>query len=337
MVYWLLASADYVTRGSSCAGEKYFIQYTEMLFSEELPIKMDIPDVRNSNKTLAYTMAALSVLIWSSAFAASRYALQYYSPMTLMLMRFLLASATLIVIGFIKKIRLPEKKDILKFLLGGFVGIFLYMFFFNLGAVTVVAGVGSFIVASVPIYTLILSRIFLKEIIKPICWVGVGVSFCGLIIIMLSQLTGFVFNVGVILILGAALSSSVHNILQRGFLLKYSALEATTYSIVGATIFMLVFIPGMLSEIPGKPASVNIVVTYLGIVPAALGYLCWGLALEKTEKTTHIAVFLYLIPFSASLLAFVWLGETFSLLTFIGGVIIIVGMLVTNILGRTKN
>jgi len=297
---------------------------------------MENSGIRSTNKTLAYIMAALSVLVWSSAFPASRYALEYYSPMTLMLLRFILASATLIIIGFIKKIRLPEKKDILKFLVGGFVGIFLYMFFFNLGAVTVVAGVASFIVASIPVYTLILSRLFLKEVVKPACWIGVAVSFLGLIIIMFNQLSGFDFNFGVILILGAALSSSVHNILQRSFLAKYTALEATTYSIVGATIFMLVFIPQMLGELPGQPLVVNLIVTYLGIVPAALGYLFWGIALAKAEKTTHVAVFLYLIPFSASLIAFIWLGETFPLLTFIGGFIIIVGMVITNLLGRTK-
>lgn len=297
---------------------------------------MEIPDVRNTNKTLAYIMAILSVLIWSSAFPASRYALEFYSPMTLMLMRFILASATLVIIGFAKKIRLPDKKDILKFLVGGFVGIFLYMFFFNIGTVTVVSGVASFIVASAPVYTLILSRIFLKEVVKPACWIGVVISFGGLIIIMLSQLSGFAFNFGAILILGSALSTSVHSILQRGFLAKYTALEATTYSVIGATLFMLVFIPRMIGELPGQPLDVNLIVIYLGIVPAALGYLCWGVALSKAEKTTHVAVFLYLIPFSASLIAFIWLGETFSLLTFFGGLIIIAGMAVTNFFGRAK-
>jgi len=297
---------------------------------------MEIADIRKTNKTLAYVMAVLSVIIWSSAFPASRYALEYYNPMSLMLLRFIFASATLIIIGFVKKIRLPKKKDIVKFLVGGFFGIFLYMFFFNIGAVTVVSGVASFIVASVPVYTLILSRIFLKEVVKPACWIGVIVSFCGLIIIMFSQLAGFAFNFGVILILGSALSSSVHNILQRGFLARYTALEATTYSIVAATIFMLVFIPGMIGELPNQPIFVNLVVAYLGIVPAALGYLCWGTALSKAEKTTHVAVFLYLIPFFASLIAFFWLGETFSMLTFFGGLIIIAGMAVTNFFGQKK-
>ena len=297
---------------------------------------MEISELRNTNKTLSYSMALLTVLIWSSAFAASRYALVYYGPMSLMLMRFVLATATLIVIGIIKKIRLPRKQDLLKFLGGGFVGVFLYMFFFNLGAVTVVAGVASFIVASAPVYTLILSRILLKEVVTPLCWIGVAVSFCGLIIIMVSQVTEFAFSFGIILILGSALSTGVHNIIQRGFLKYYTALEATTYTIIGATVFMLVFTPGMIAELPGKPLHVNLIVAYLGIIPAALGYLCWGFALSKAVNTTNVAVFLYLIPFSASLLAFVWLGETFSLLTFFGGVIIIAGMFLSNFIGQTR-
>ena len=288
------------------------------------------PETRKVNKSLSYVMAFITVLIWSSAFAASRYALVFYGPMALMLMRFILATGTLIIIGVIKKIRLPRKQDLLKFLGGGFVGVFLYMFFFNLGAVTVVAGVASFIVASAPVYTLILSRVFLKEVVSPISWVGVAVSFCGLVIIMVSQVAEFAFSVGVILILGSALSTGVHNIIQRSFLKHYTALEATAYTIIAATIFMLPFIPSMLQEIPVTPVYVNLIVLYLGVVPAALGYLCWGFALSKAENTANVAVFLYLIPFSASLLAFIWLGETFSLLTFFGGIVIIAGMFVTN-------
>jgi len=297
---------------------------------------MDIPDVRKTNKTLSYGLALISVLIWSSAFATSRYALTYYSPMSVMLLRFLSASAALIIVGLIKKIRLPRKEDILKFIGGGFIGVFLYMFFFNIGTVTVVAGVSSFIVASAPVYTLILSRVLLKEVVKPICWVGVIVSFCGLVIIMISQLTEFTFSIGIVLIFFSALSTGTHNIIQRGFLKRYTALEATTYTFIGATILMLVFTPGMIRELPGSPLSVNLIVLYLGIFPAAIGYLCWGAALSKAEKTTHVAVFLYLSPFTASLLAFVWLGETFSLLTFFGGVVIIAGMAITNLLGRSE-
>jgi len=251
-----------------------------------------------------------------------------------MLLRFLFASATLSVIGIARKIRLPEKKDLPKFLAGGFVGVFLYMLFFNIGTASVVSGVSGFIIASAPVFTLIASRLILKEIVKPACWVGVAVSFCGLVTVMLSQTSEFSLSAGIFLLLGSAISTSFHNVIQRGILKKYTALEATTYTILSATIFKLVFLPNVIRELPESPLSVNLVVAYLGIVPAALGYLSWGVALSNAEKTTHVTVFLYLVPFMASLLAYLWLGETFSLWSFFGGVVIIAGMTLTNIFGR---
>jgi len=44
-------------------------------------------------------------------------------------------------------------------------------------------------------------------------------------------------------------------------------------------------------------------------------------------------MFVYLIPFLASLLAFFWLDERIALVAFVGGVVIILGMLIS---GLTK-
>jgi len=153
---------------------------------------------------------------------------------------------------------------------------------------------------------------------------------------MLSQVTEFSFNIGVLLMLGSAIATSGHNIFQRNFLRTYSALESTTYTVIVATVFMLVFLPGAIREFPGAPLDVNLVVIYLGVFPAALGYLSWGFALSKADKTTHVTVFLYLVPFIASLIAYLWLGETFTLMSFLGGIVIISGMVLSNTPGKSK-
>jgi len=281
-------------------------------------------------------MALVTIIMWSSAFPGLRYSLVYYSPRALMLLRFLFASATLAAIGAIRKIRLPERKDIPKFAGGGLVGIFLYMLLLNYGTVTVVSGVASFIIASAPVFTIILSRLVLKEVVRHVAWIGVMVSFCGLVVIMLSQSEGFEFSTGVLLILGAALATSGHNVIQRSFLKKYSPLEATTYTILSATALMLAFIPALVRELPASPPAVDLVVAYTGVFPAALGYLTWNFALSKAEKTTHVTVFLYLSPFLSSLLGFFWLGETFSPWTMLGGVVIIAGMVLANLPGKGR-
>ena len=252
-----------------------------------------------------------------------------------MLLRFTVASVTLAIISGVKGIRPPKLRQLPKFAAGGFIGIFCYMLFFNTGMVHVESGIGGFIIATVPIFTIILSRILLKEKVGLVCWAGVIVSFGGLVVIMLSQTAAFELNTSALLILLAAMCGSGHNIIQRGLLKSHTALETTTYCMIAATICMLVFLPGFFRELPGSGLRVNLVVVFLGVFPAAIAYLLWGYALSKAEKTTHVTVFLYLNPFLASLIAYLWLRETFSIWSFFGGIIIIGGMIMTNFTRKT--
>lgn len=289
-----------------------------------------------SAQARSYMAAMVTIVSWASAFPATRYLLQYYSPGAIMLLRFLLAVLILVVIGFIKKIRLPKLKDMPLIVALGISGVFLFNFFLNTGTINVVSGVSSFIVGTSPVFILILARIFLKEKVKPICWVGVSISFCGLMGVTLSQTIGFSFNTGILLLVGAALSGSILSITQRQLVKIYTTLEVTTYAIIVGTACMLVYLPDILREFPGSPWQFNLAIVYMSIFPAVLAYLTWGYALSKAEKTTHVTVFLYLIPFLASLIGFVWLNETFSLVSLLGGVVIVAGMVLTNVFGRSR-
>ena len=284
--------------------------------------------------TFLYAAAFLAAFLWASAFPATRYALDFYSPVSLMVMRFGTASITLGIVGLIKKIKLPGIKDLPLFAASGLSGVFLYSYLFNTGSVTVSAGVSSFIIASAPIFTLILTRIFLKEIVKPVCWIGVLVSFCGLAAVTLTQATEISFDLGLLLVILAAVSSGIYSTVMRVLTKEYTALEATTYTIITGTLGTLIFLPNAICEIPDSNLTVNLLVVFMGIFPAALAYLAWSYALAKAKKTVHVTVFSYLIPFISALIAYIWLHETLSLFTLSGGLVIIAGMVLTNVFGR---
>lgn len=292
---------------------------------------------KNASKFVPYIAAGITVLFWSSAFPAVRYSLEYYSPESLMLFRFLVASALLLGYCAIKKVPLPQKKDMPLFALSGFVGVFLYMWAFNTGANMVLSGISSFIIASAPIFTLILSIKFLREKASPLIWLGVIVSFAGIIIIGSTQVTEMQINTGVWLILTAAVATSIFNIIQKHILRKYTAIQATTYAITFGTLFMCIFLPDLMRELPTAPIGANLLVVYLGTFPAALAYLTWGYALSKVDKTVYVTSFLYLMPFLASIMAFFWLGERMPPLAFFGGVIVIAGMVMVNLVGKSDN
>jgi drug/metabolite transporter (DMT)-like permease len=251
-----------------------------------------------------------------------------------MVMRFSIASITLGITGLFMKIRLPKIKDLPMFAASGLSGVFLYSYFFNTGSVTVSAGVSSFIIAASPIFTLMLTRIFLKEIVKPVCWVGVLISLCGLAAVTLTQTTEFSFDIGVVLVIIAAMMSGVYSTVMRVLTKSYTALEATTYTIIAGTLGTLLFLPTTIREIPESNLTVNLVVVFMGFFPAALAYLAWSYALSEAKKTAHVTVFSYLIPFISSLIAFVWLNETLSVFSFVGGLVIIAGMILTNVFDK---
>jgi len=286
------------------------------------------------NQAFLYAAALLAAFLWASAFPATRYALNYYSPVSLMVMRFGAASITLGIIGFIKKISLPKLKDLPLFVASGLSGVFLYSYLFNTGSVTVPAGVSSFIIASAPVFTLVLTWIFLKETAKPLCLIGIIISLVGLAAVTLTQTAEFSFDIGLFLVILAAVSSGIYSTVMRILTKKYTALEATTYTIIAGTIGTLIFLPNAISEMPDSNLTVNLIVVFMGIFPAAFAYLAWSYALAKAKKTVHVTVFSYLIPFISALIAFIWLHETLSLMTLIGGFVIIAGMIMTNIFDR---
>jgi drug/metabolite transporter (DMT)-like permease len=282
-------------------------------------------------KIIPYITAGLVVFFWGSSFPAVRYTLQYYSPEALMLFRFIVASGVLLAYCIWKGVPLPKKKDLPMYATSGFIGLFLYMWAFTAGTAFVSAGISSFLIATAPIFTVILSTIFLKERAGFIIWIGVLISFAGLVIVSFTQVTDMQLNIGVIMLLAASLFTSIYTIIQKYLLKKYTSMQTSAYSVAIGTLFMFIFFPALIREFPQAPLSANLIIVYLGIFPAAIAYFFWSLALSKAEKTVYVTSFLYLIPFISIVLSYLWLGEELSTLAIIGGVIIIAGMVLTNV------
>ncbi|MCR8643806.1 DMT family transporter [Paenibacillus sp. N1-5-1-14] len=274
-----------------------------------------------------------TLLLWASAFVGIRAGLEAFSPTHLSLLRYATASIVLIIYALIAKVRLPERKDVLKIMLLGFIGITLYNVALNYGELSVTAGVASFIVNSGPIFTTILASIFLKERIS--CWgvFAIVISFIGVLIISLDDLRKLQFNEGILLLIVAALTQAIYFVFQKPLLRKYRPLELTTFMILSGTIFMLPFSPGIIEAIALAPIDKTITVLYLGIFPGALAYLTWSVALSKI-RASLVSSFLFLIPLLTIGIAWIYLSEIPTLYTWIGGFLILIGVIIMNIVGK---
>jgi drug/metabolite transporter (DMT)-like permease len=73
------------------------------------------------------------VTLWGSGFIGIRIALTAYSPAHLALLRFLAASATILIYAIFARVRPPARKDLAYILMTGFISITVYHVALNAG------------------------------------------------------------------------------------------------------------------------------------------------------------------------------------------------------------
>ena len=276
-----------------------------------------------------HLFAATTILFWSLAYVMTRLALGYFSPFSLGFFRYFIASIVLLFIAIIIKINIPAKNDIKWFIFAGFFGFFFYMIVFNIGSITVPASTSSIIIATTPIITTLLARIFFKEKLKVIQYIAIIIQFMGVGILTLMNGI-FSINKGLIWIILASISLSIYNLLQRKITQKYSAIQSVIISIWFGTIMLFIFLPNSIGEIKNVTIIPIIYLTILGVFSSAVAYITWTYALKIAKNTSYVTNYMFLTPFIATIFGILLAKEIPDIYTIIGGIIIILGMVIFN-------
>lgn len=287
-----------------------------------------------------YLKLSLVAMIWGGTFVAGRYISGETPPLLSASLRFLLAGGVLglyLLIsgqGFVRLTR-PQ---LFKLIGLGFCGIFAYNLCFFYGLHYISASRASLIVALNPAVMAIVSYLLYREHLSLSKVGGIVLCVVGAGVVLLTRLSGSLAGVegswiGDLLIFGCVLSWVAFSIFGKTTVKEIGALHTVTYSIMAGAAMLTVTAVGMgqfqLAAIQALPLSEMLSLVYLGVMGSAIAYIWYYNGIQKIGAT-RAGVFIALNPLTAVLLGGLLLGEVLSGYTFIGGALIIVGIVVCN-------
>lgn len=279
----------------------------------------------------AWVYALLTILFWSSAFVGIRIGLQAFSAWHVVLLRFLTASVVLLVGVLVSGGRLIPPRDAWwRVAAAGLTGFTIYHTALTLGERTVDANTASFIIASAPLFSTLLARLFLGERLSRWAWFGTSVSFLGVGVI-----SGFGqgWHWNALLIVLSAVSTAVFFVLERPLLDKHRAMDVTAWITWAGTLPMLLYAYHLPEAVARAPLYPLLWVIYIGVFPAALAYVTWSLALSAAPMG-QVTPVLYLNPVLASLLGWAVLGEQPTWGLAVGGCLVLGGVYAIQVRGQ---
>ncbi|MET9580084.1 DMT family transporter [Streptomyces massasporeus] len=278
---------------------------------------------------LAAGAAAVTVVLWASAFVSIRSAGDAYSPGALALGRLLAGAMTLGVICLLRREGLPPRSAWRGIAISGLLWFGFYMVALNWGEQQVDAGTAALVVNTGPILIALLGSRLLGDPMPPRLLAGMAVSFAGAVTVGLSMSgEGGSSVLGVVLCLLAAIAYAGGVVAQKPALGTASPLQVTTFGCLVGAVLCLPFAGQLVQEAASAPASATLNMVYLGVFPTALAFTTWAYALSRTTASKMGAT-TYAAPALVVLMSWLFLGEVPGVLTLVGGVLCLAGVAVS--------
>jgi drug/metabolite transporter (DMT)-like permease len=155
-----------------------------------------------------------------------------------------------------------------------------------------------------------------------------AIAFAGVLLIAVATSDGLALSFGAVLCFIAAVVYSITVIVQKPLLEHSSALTVTWAACMFGLLVCLPFAPKLASELGDASGSAIAWSVYLGLVPTAIAFTTWAYALARTDAG-RLGATTYLVPPIAILLGWALLDEVPPLLAVGGGLLALVGVIVS--------
>ena len=278
---------------------------------------------------LALLLPLTAVLIWSMNIAITRYVADFISPVSISFYRWLIAFVLLtpFMAYPVWQQRHVVRCSIKKLAVLSAFGMVLYQGLAYTAAHYTTATNMGIINAFIPVFTIFVSLMLLKEIPTRFALIGGLLSFLGLLYVIgqgsLQTLVSLGGHWGDVIMIVAVFFYAFYGVFLKKWQLKIPLMISLYVQIGFAVLYHLPFVfwLGLDSIHSANAASV----IYAGIFPSIVAPLVWMLAVQQLGPN-RTSIFMNLMPVFTALIAYVWLREAWTLYHSIGGVVILIGI-----------
>ncbi|WP_145336191.1 DMT family transporter [Paenibacillus xylanexedens] len=298
------------------------------------------------NRTYAYIAAVVYAAIIGLSFLFVKMTVTIAHPLDVLAHRFALSLIVVsipVLFGWIKiNLRIADLWRIIPL---GLLSPVLFFAFQAFGLVTSNSSEAGIIQAMVPVFTLVLASVFLKEHTSIVQKMSLLLSVAGVIFIFAMKGSGMSMSnmQGIVLLVLSAISFAGYGVLARPLTRQYKPLELTWVTLmVGCVVFNAIalirhaFTGSMADYVqPLGDLSYLSALAYLAILSTMVSTLLSSYALTHLEAS-RVSVFSNLSTLISIAGGALILHEPVQSYHYVGAILIIIGVLGTNMSGRKR-
>lgn len=289
--------------------------------------------IKSKNHTKAILAAIGVYSLWGMSFLFSKIGQESTTPFVLLAYRFDIALLVLSIPVIFGKVKLRLKgKNIKPLLLLGAMEPCLYFIGEQYGLLYTNSSFSGLFIAVIPIVTLVLAVVFLKDRPSRAQWLFSLLSIAGIVVITLAENSGGeVSALGIVFLVMAVICGSAYGVISRGISDEFSVYERTYFmQVMGAVFYTVLALTeqrGDLGAITAPLANTDFIIAagYLALVASVAGYSLFNYAVSNAPMANVISL-CNLTTIISVVAGVVILHEPFSTVSAVAMIAVLIGI-----------
>jgi drug/metabolite transporter (DMT)-like permease len=290
-----------------------------------------MPDSPRRQQQALWVALAL-ILIWGANFSIQKWVMREITPTGFLFGRYLLmpVCALLLLMGR-HGLKFPtvSRTDLWGLARLGVIGHTLHVGLVTHGVHWSTAFSSSVILACGPLFTLIILRLHDLERLGRYQIVGMAVACCGVLIFLSEKLLGGSWQAtgGDLVLLVAAALFSYYTVAAKPYIERLGGFTTMAYATLFGSVPILLITGPQIADVPWSAFTAPLIIAFVWavVVSAFIGWLAWGWV-NAVRGVARTAPLMYLMPPVAGLLAWAFVGESFTWMKILGALVSLAGV-----------